>query len=384
MGNIERPRLCDCDVERGTDQSAPTLILSNRDGLTDSFIQVPEIVGAVLHCFDGSGDASDISARLAEEFGLKIPPSFIADLAGKLDEILVLDTPRLAAARANRLEQFRASRIRRPACAGGVYSDRPDVLRGQLDELFDRPGGAGRPDSGPPKGDLRAVFAPHIDYRRGGASYGWAYRAVAERSDADLFVIVATSHYSAARFILTRNSFATPFGVAPTDVEYVDALASAYASSVDGDCPVVDPFADELAHVPEHSIELEVVMLQHVLSGRRPFSIVPLLVGSFADAIDEGAEPSSIPAVARMIDALREVESRLRKRICYLISGDLAHIGPKFGDPWPVDSEKAAWNLAGDAAFLRALATGRPAEIHAAAASEGDSRRICGYPPAYV
>ncbi|HVJ83431.1 MAG TPA: hypothetical protein VNC50_20365, partial [Planctomycetia bacterium] len=48
------------------------------------------------------------------------------------------------------------------------------------------------------------------------------------------------------------------------------------------------------------------------------------------------------------------------------------------------DTAGIAFGSGGDAAFLRALATGRHAEIHAAAASDGDSRRICGYPPAYV
>ena len=40
-------------------------------------------------------------------------------------------------------------------------------------------------------------------------------------------------------------------------------------------------FDDPCAHLPEHSIELEVVLLQYLFEGRRPFRIVPLLVGSF-------------------------------------------------------------------------------------------------------
>src|SRR5207247_3277549 len=38
------------------------------------------------------------------------------------------------------------------------------------------------------------IFAPHIDFHRGGPVYGWAYRALLERSDADLFVILGTCH----------------------------------------------------------------------------------------------------------------------------------------------------------------------------------------------
>ena len=38
-----------------------------------------------------------------------------------------------------------------------------------------------------------------------------------------------------------------------------------------------------------------------------------------------------------MIEALQRVEAETTEPICYIISGDLAHIGPKFGDPEPVD-----------------------------------------------
>ena len=47
-----------------------------------------------------------------------------------------------------------------------------------------------------------------------------------------------------------------------------------------------------MAHLPEHSIELEVVLLQYLYEGKRPFRIVPLVVGSFHDCVDSGTEPS--------------------------------------------------------------------------------------------
>ena len=37
-----------------------------------------------------------------------------------------------------------------------------------------------------------------------------------------------------------------------------------------------------------------------------------------------------------MVAALRNAEAAAGEPVCYLISGDLAHIGPKFGDPDPV------------------------------------------------
>src|SRR5207253_2216219 len=42
--------------------------------------------------------------------------------------------------------------------------------------------------------EVRGVIAPHIDFHGGGSAYAWAYRELAERSAADLFVIFGTCH----------------------------------------------------------------------------------------------------------------------------------------------------------------------------------------------
>ena len=45
--------------------------------------------------------------------------------------------------------------------------------------------------------------------------------------------------------------------------------------------------------------------------------------------------PSLQADIRRMVESLRRAEDGTPEPICYVISGDLAHIGPKFGDPWP-------------------------------------------------
>src|SRR5581483_5511317 len=112
-----------------------------------------------------------------------------------------------------------------------------------------------------------------------------------------------------------------------TDPEYVDRLEAEYGPGL---------FEDELAHLPEHSIELEVVFLQYLYEGKRSFRIVPLVVGPFEDAVRAGCSPGSKDDIAAMVRALRQAEAETPDPICYIISGDLAHIGPKFGDAEPV------------------------------------------------
>ena len=53
-----------------------------------------------------------------------------------------------------------------------------------------------------------------------------------------------------------------------------------------------------LPHVPEHSIELEVVLLQYLLADRRPFKIVPLLTGGFGDRVRKKANPAEADDIA--------------------------------------------------------------------------------------
>src|SRR5262245_21027493 len=113
--------------------------------------------------------------------------------------------------------------IREPSCIG-CYAADPATLRDQLRELFTAPGGPGLPGRRQRNGKLRAVPVPHMDYRRGGVTYGWGFKELVENTDASLFVIIGTSHHSAHRFTLTRKHFKTPLGIAQTDQRTIDRL----------------------------------------------------------------------------------------------------------------------------------------------------------------
>lgn len=274
--------------------------------------------------------------------------------------------------------------IRPPACTASYGAD-PVFLRRSLDRLFTAPDGPGRPGPRRPDPHFCAALLPHIDYARGGLSYAWAYKELFERTPATLFLIIGTSHYSLHRFTLTRKHFQTPLGIAPTDSAYIDRLVAHYGDGL---------FDDELpAHLPEHSIELEVVFLQYLFAGT-PFRIVPLVVGSFHDCITCGREPIEASDIGRMIAALRAVERETPEPICYIISGDLAHLGPKFGDPWPVGRTLLDHSRRQDLALLHTLGGGavKPrcfcppdaAAYFRIIAGESDIRRICGLPPTYL
>jgi MEMO1 family protein len=336
-----------------------------------------------LRLLDGRRTLTDLhTAITCESEGHIAPVDAFNRLLRELDEALFLDSPRFRA----RLREETDNPIRPPACTAS-YGDDPVALRGMLDSLFTGPGGPGRPGPRKPDTRFRAALVPHIDYARGGHTYAWAFKEIFERTPASLFVIIGTSHYSYHRFTLTRKHFQTPLGIARTDQTYIDRLVEYYGAGL---------FDDELpAHLPEHSIELEVVFLQHLFADK-PFRIVPLLIGSFHDCVANGREPIEAMDIGRMITSLRAVERQTREPICYLISGDLAHLGPKFGDPRPVSPLLLTHSRHQDDAILHNLgawpngSAPRPAVPPDAAAffhtiaEEGDARRICGLPPTYT
>jgi MEMO1 family protein len=253
------------------------------------------------------------------------------------------------------------------------------------DETAD--GASGRLDDGragdhlgvadaPARAIARGLVAPHIDFHRGGPAYAWGYRELAERSDADCFVVFGTSHAGMADpFALTLKDYDTPFGPAVVDRDFAMALARRAGQ---------DLFASELAHRAEHSIEFQAVFLRYLFAGRRPVTIVPVLTSFIHEAIAHRQGPEDDPRIPRFLDALAETIAAAGARVAVIAGADLAHVGPRFGDrervtlPWLHEVERE------DRALLDAVLAGDSAAFFAAAARDHDRRRVCGLSPIYA
>jgi AmmeMemoRadiSam system protein B len=379
MSALERPQL------RPHLAAAPEgpggFVIWDQLRLAERRVRVTKLEMTLLRLLDGRRTLPDIHRQAQQHFDGQTPPlEAFTRLIQELDDALFLDGPRFRA----RLQEQTREPIRPAACTP-CYGEDPAVIRRYLDRLFTGPQGPGRP--GPCRNDerFRAALLPHIDYQRGGHTYTWGFKELVERTPARLFVIIGTSHYSYHRYTLTRKHFQTPLGLAQTDQKYIDRLVSHYGDSL---------FDDELgAHMPEHSIELEVVFLQYLYRDT-PIRIVPLVVGSFHECIALGRDPASMADISRMIEALRAADRATEEPICYIISGDLAHIGPKFGDPRPVGPTLVAQSRRQDFNLLSELGWGgqktrrkdapNPEAFFRVIAEEDDARRICGLPPLYT
>jgi AmmeMemoRadiSam system protein B len=199
---------------------------------------------------------------------------------------------------------------------------------------------------------------------------------VLERSDADLYVVLGTCHAGMADpFAVTLKPYDTPLGPVPVDREFYDALSRRAGQ---------DLLASEPAHRAEHSIEFQAVMLQHIVGRRRPFAILPVLASYLHESLLSGGDPEADPRVPRFVDALRETMAASSRRVCLVAGVDLAHVGPRFGDPKRNTATSLARVERDDRAMLESVVEVDARGFYGGVAADHDARRICGLSPIYT
>lgn len=367
QGDVEfRPRLRE-GVQIGPGNGPDSVSLFDARRLTQDVLVLSAEAAQIAKLCDGSKTVDEIAA--AANAQSPEAQQKVGQLITTIDEALLFDSPKF--------QEYVDGPTRKPACIG-VYPPDPEGIKETINKLFTSAGGPGLPSQTPVKdsaGQLRLALVPHIDYTRGGITYGWAFKELIEQTDARLFVIIGTAHYTAERFTLTRQNFETPLGTVSTDQDYINKLVEAYGDGL---------FNDRYAHLPEHSIELELLPLQVHLGEEKPFRIVPLLVGSFSDCVQSDSSPEQVEEISRMVEAMRKVQADTKEPICYIISGDLAHIGPKFGDPLPVDEMRALMSGMEDEKILGRLRAADPDGYFRLISAEKDARRVDGLPATWL
>jgi len=330
---------------------------------------VPGLLVPLLALMDGSRDLATLKTGFELRTGTPVTTASLERLVSALDQAFLLDNKRFAQANARALNEFRSASFRKPILAGSSYPTDADEARSYISRWFnDAQHNALAEATG-----LQGVVSPHIDFPRGGPTYAdvWQCAAGAVR-EADLFVILGTDHAAGnAEITLTRQAYATPWGAIPTDQGVVDRLAAEAGDEV---------FDLELHHRGEHSIETAAVWLHYLREGE-PFSMIPILCGSFAPFMD-GTSPGSNSRIEAMVNVLRSVASQ--RRTLFVAAADLAHVGPAFGDHFPLDVVAKSALAEKDKEMLQVMSTGTAEGFWNHIRDEGDRRRICGLPPIYL
>jgi MEMO1 family protein len=337
--------------------------------LTDGQLILPAALAPMLIYCDGDRALPEIHAAFCEHIGMIVDYEIIVDAVTQLDLACLLDNERSQAATEAQLAAYRGQKQRPPALAGLGYPAEPEALR-QLLASYRRPA----PAPEPPPWHSRGLISPHIDYQRGGAVYHqvWQQGATAVQA-ADLVLIFGTDHSGGPGSItLTRQPYATPWGVIPTDLDLIETLAAAVGPDV---------FAEELHHRKEHSIELSAVWL-HYIRGQAACAMVPILCGSFHHFVSNGHYPAGDDRLNTFIETLRQATAG--RKVLAVASVDLAHVGPRFHDAFTMDEARRQALRASDGRLIEAILEGNASRFYDEIAAVEDQNRICGFSSIYL
>jgi MEMO1 family protein len=294
----------------------PGLLVRDPFRYTEDVIIIPPPLVPFLRLFDGRHDEAELAAVLAEAAG----ENGIGELARHLVTTLdrgFLESDAFRARREARHDDFAGAARRDAVHAGVAYPEEAEALVRWLDE-----GMGPRAKTAATAETLVGLAAPHASPEGGWRSYAAAYNALLPRDGVRTVVVLGTSHYGEPEtFGLTRKPYVTPLGAAGTDLDVVDRLAR------DGGTAVR---MEDYCHAVEHSIEFQVVFLQHVWG--KDVAVVPVLCGPFARATANGNRPEDDAGVARFLDALADLAAREGDRILWVLGVDLAHVGRRYGD----------------------------------------------------
>lgn len=198
---------------------------------------------------------------------------------------------------------------RMPAVAGTFYPGDAGELRQMISEYLS----AAKPET--PSGKLRGIIVPHAGYIYSGPVAAWGYKLLQDPKlkihDTGRILLLGPSHYSMFMGLAEGGfqSWRTPLGETGT-----------FSIRGKGNQEIINTYPG--AHEPEHSLEVQLPFLQHVLEGRK-FAIDPVLTGEIAPG----------PAAA--------VLEQSAKDPFFVVSSDLSHYMP-YGDAVAKDSKSIA------------------------------------------
>ena len=366
-----KPKLREVEAVPIQHEGQDMILLRDPLRLSQHSIAVPRPLGPLLALMDGTRDAAALETALRLRAGVRLAPGLISKLLADLDEALLLSNERSDLARAQVLRAYREAPCRPMTTvdgsgAGEDPAQASSLLQGYLDALPPAPTPARVP---------RGLISPHIDYQRGGEVYAEVWRTAAQAaSAAELVIIFGTDHQGGdATLTLTRQSYATPFGILPTDQEVVDLLSESLGEDA--------VFAEELSHRGEHSIELAAIWL-HFIRNKEPVPVLPILCGHFGSFVSGERHPSAHEPFAQALDVLQRVMAS--RRTLVVAAADLAHVGPAFGDPYAVDFVGKAQLRQADERLLQSVYAGAATAFFEQLKAEGDRRHVCGLPPIYL
>jgi AmmeMemoRadiSam system protein B len=291
----------------------PFVALRDPAMLVGQTLVVPAQVLPALQHFRGERSIAEIAEQLQGNLD-----QFI-ELAERLDQVGLLWGPTFERLEGEIKEKLQTEKVF-PATASRALGETEEACRETIEDYLRQ--------TDPP--DLPAsavgIVAPHLDYQRGWPNYAAAYYGFQGLDAPDRVVILGSNHMGIGDgAVLAEYGFESPLGRCPADAEVVGKLLDRLGE------PLI---ADQLDHLAEHSVQLQLPWLQYF------FGDVPLVAALIPDPfVPMIEEDGRIPA-SRFVDTLREVLDEVGGNTLFVASSDLSHVGLQFGEPRPVDDQR--------------------------------------------
>jgi MEMO1 family protein len=198
------------------------------------------------------------------------------------------------------------TQARTPAVAGRFYPASPDKLRQELEQLFSRA-------KSKECKHVRAVISPHAGYVFSGTVAASAFNQIDGEKKYERVFLIGSSHQVAlpGAAVYTQGDFLMPHGTVATDVNFCKKLVLAHPGLFS---------EDSRAHRDEHSLEVQIPFLQHVL--KNDYVIVPIIIGT--------SDPGICKKIADALSPYFNADN------LFVVSSDFSHY-PGYEDAHIVD-----------------------------------------------
>jgi MEMO1 family protein len=366
----------------------PGLLIRDPFRFSDAVLIVPPGLVSCLQFFDGEHSELDLRAHLVRLTGQLDVSGLAAHLTQTLSDAGFLEDEQFERRKLEAERSFAAAPERAAVHAGSGYPAEEEELRKTFAQYMN--GSSLTPPVGslltPPAENhyentlapakLTAIVAPHVSPFGGVDAYRAAYSALTP-ADADrTFVILGTSHYGQPdRIGLTRKPFVTPLGAALTETSIVDRLAAEAGEGA---------LMEDYCHSIEHSIEFQVVFLQHLFGPR--IRVAPILCGPFARSFLGGNLPEADEGVKRALGALAELAAREGDRLLWVLGVDMAHMGRRYGDSLTAHANQGEMEAVElrDRARIERMERGDAQGFWELVSENRDDLKWCGSAPIYA
>jgi len=348
----------------------PGLLIRDPYHYSDLTLIIPPVLVQCLQCFDGEQTELDVKALLARITGEVEVSNLAAHLIDTLSTSGFLENEAFEQVKDAREREFAAAPKREPVHAGSAYPEEIEPLRSTLNRYMGERPGAAQSDG------LVGIAAPHVSPEGGWQSYSAAYGMMAPQYKDRTFVVLGTSHYGEPeRFGLTRKTFVTPLGESEVDTPLVDWLEQKAAPAI---------LMEDYCHAVEHSIEFQVLFLQHLYGP--DIRILPVLCGPYARSLYAGGKPEEDEDVRRFLDALGELAARDAGRLFWVLGIDMAHMGRRYGDAFTARADQGAMleTTARDRGRIDRVSAGDAEGFWNLVQENRDDLKWCGSSPLYT